>query len=125
LSRTHALCVVATEAVVRGCRPDFGGLAEVDVHGVIVTAPGTEYDFVSRYFAPRIGVDEDPVTGAAHCVLAPYWCRILGRLELIGYQASARGGLVAVHLRGDRVSLAGRAVTAKEVGLLPAPPRGL
>ena len=82
--------------------------------GAIVTAradEGAEYDFVSRFFAPRVGVNEDPVTGSAHCVLAPYWAAKLGRDELVGYQASRRGGTVRVRSAGDRVHLGGRAVT--------------
>lgn len=94
-------------------RPDFGALAQVDARGVIVTsrAATNGYDFVSRFFAPRAGVPEDPVTGSAHCELAPYWSSKLGRAELVGYQASARGGVVRVRLAGDRVILGGQAVT--------------
>lgn len=114
-SRFDYLLEVDGEDVVRGCKPDFGALARVDARGVIVTsraaASGGGYDFVSRFFAPRAGVDEDPVTGSAHCALAPYWTRKLGRPELIGYQASARGGTVRVRLQGDRVMLGGQAVT--------------
>jgi predicted PhzF superfamily epimerase YddE/YHI9 len=82
------------------------------VRGVIVTAraAGSEYDFVSRFFAPGAGVDEDPVTGSAHCALAPYWAAQLGREELVGRQASARGGIVRVRAKGKRVILAGQAV---------------
>jgi PhzF family phenazine biosynthesis protein len=83
------------------------------VRGVIVTArsDGPEFDFVSRFFAPGAGVDEDPVTGSAHCALAPYWAAKLGKTEMTGYQASERGGVVRVSLEGDRVKLAGHAVT--------------
>jgi predicted PhzF superfamily epimerase YddE/YHI9 len=85
----------------------------VDARGVIVTsrAAASGYDFVSRFFAPRAGVDEDPVTGSAHCALTPYWTPKLGRPDLVGYQASARGGTVRVRLQGDRVMLGGQAVT--------------
>jgi predicted PhzF superfamily epimerase YddE/YHI9 len=101
------------EAAVRDLAPDVGRLRGLGSRGVIVTAaPGTGgYDFVSRYFAPGAGIDEDPVTGSAHCALGPFWAGRLGRDELTGYQASARGGLVQVRPRGDRVHLGGRAVT--------------
>ncbi|MEM9996764.1 MAG: PhzF family phenazine biosynthesis protein [Bacteroidota bacterium] len=107
------------EAAVRALVPDFAGLktvAGVD-RGVIVTAradDGQPYDFVSRFFAPVVRVDEDPVTGSAHCTLAPYWSERLGQTSLVGYQASARGGLVTVDHRGDRVLLGGQAVTMVE-----------
>jgi predicted PhzF superfamily epimerase YddE/YHI9 len=83
------------------------------VRGVIVTSPSssTEFDFVSRFFAPGSGVDEDPVTGSAHCALTPYWANKLGKLEMTAFQASRRGGVVHVRLEGDRVRLGGRAVT--------------
>ena len=112
-SRFDYLLEVDGEEIVRGCKPDFGALARVDARGVIVTsrAAASSYDFVSRFFAPRAGVDEDPVTGSAHCALAPYWTAKLGRPDLVGYQASARGGTVRVRLRDDRVILGGQAVT--------------
>src|SRR5213078_3375363 len=112
-SRFDYLLEVDGEEIVRGCKPDFGALARVDARGVIVTsrAAAPSYDFVSRFFAPRAGVNEDPVTGSAHCALAPYWTTKLGRPELVGYQASARGGTVRVRLRDDRVILGGQAVT--------------
>lgn len=107
------LVEVASEAVVRGIVPNFSLLGEVPARGVIVTSradtPG--YDFISRFFAPQVGVNEDPVTGSAHCCLAPYWSRKLGRAELVGYQASPRGGVVRVRMNGDRVYLGGQAVT--------------
>lgn len=106
------LVEVANEAVVRGLKPDFRALAELPVRGVIVTATaGGDYDFVSRFFAPGAGVPEDPVTGSAHCTLAPYWAARLSRNRLRGWQASARGGEVRVELDGDRVQLAGDSVT--------------
>jgi len=91
----------------------LGRLAAVETRGVIVTAPSASpgYDFVSRFFAPQSGVPEDPVTGSAHCALAPYWCEKLGKTSLTGYQASARGGIVRVRIDGQRVRLAGQAVT--------------
>ena len=92
-------------------RPDIARLAELPVRGVIVTAAGGEFDFVSRFFAPRVGVPEDPVTGSAHCCLGPFWGERLGKSELRAYQASARGGEVRVRLAGERVLLGGEAVT--------------
>ena len=102
-----------SEQAVRAVRPDFTKLRETDARGVIVTAPSDDdrYDFVSRFFAPGAGIDEDPVTGSAHCVLAPYWAGKLGKKSMIGYQASERGGVVRVALRGDRVALEGQAIT--------------
>ncbi len=107
------LLLVDDEAAVRAVAPDFALLRTVDVRGVIVTAPASTrgYDFVSRFFAPKVGVDEDPVTGSAHCALGPFWAGRLGRTELSAYQASARGGALSVRVAGDRVFLGGRAVT--------------
>lgn len=109
------LIEVADEKTVRGLAPDLGALARLTRRGVLVTAaaedPAAGYDFVSRFFAPAVGVAEDPVTGSAHTSLTPFWTARLGRDELVGYQASARGGLVRVALRGDRTLLGGYAVT--------------
>lgn len=106
------LLEVANEAVVRGLKPDLRILAEMPIRGVIVTARSNDgYDFVSRFFAPAAGIAEDPVTGSAHCSLAPYWADRLGRLSLTGWQASSRGGEVHMEVRGNRVQLGGRAVT--------------
>ena len=107
------LVEVESEEIVRGLQPDFSLLLTVEARGVIVTSrSGTQgYDFVSRFFAPRVGVNEDPVTGSAHCCLAPYWCSKFGKDQLIGYQASARGGVVRVRVGTDRVYLGGQAVT--------------
>jgi PhzF family phenazine biosynthesis protein len=102
------------EAAVRRLTPDHTRLATLPVRGVIVTAVadrGAPHDFISRFFAPGSGITEDPVTGSAHCALAPYWGAKLGRSEMTGYQASPRGGTVRVQLRGDRVLLGGQAVT--------------
>ncbi|HVS63080.1 MAG TPA: PhzF family phenazine biosynthesis protein [Thermoanaerobaculia bacterium] len=101
---------------VRAVEPDFALLGSLEARGVIVTARADEdgHDVVSRFFAPAVGVPEDPVTGSAHCTLGPYWARRLGRERLRAYQASARGGVVEVTVRGDRVGLAGRAVTVWE-----------
>lgn len=111
--RIGCLAVLADAGQVRELAPDWDGLAGLDADGVIATAAGDppEYDFVSRFFAPRLGIPEDPVTGAAHCALAPYWCERLGRTRLTGFQASRRGGVVGVELAGDRVRLSGQAVT--------------
>jgi PhzF family phenazine biosynthesis protein len=107
------MVVLGREDEVTGLRPDTVALAEADTRGVIVTAPAArpDADFVSRFFAPAVGIAEDPVTGSAHCTLAPYWAQRLGRTDLTGYQASARGGKVRVRVEGDRVLLAGRAIT--------------
>jgi PhzF family phenazine biosynthesis protein len=105
---------VATEAEVRALEPDYGILDQVPYRGVIVTAravAGSPNDFVSRFFAPCCGIPEDPVTGSAHCALGPYWQGKLGKDDLVGYQASPRGGTVRVGCRGERVRLAGSAVT--------------
>ncbi len=105
--------VLEEARLVRALEPDFATLARAGVRGVIVTSRSDDprYDFISRFFAPGVGVDEDPVTGSAHCALAPYWCGVLGATELAGYQASARGGVVRVGLAGDRVILRGKAAT--------------
>ncbi len=105
------LVLTDSETVVRALHPDFSRLRRVEARGIMVTAPSSEYDFVSRFFAPAVGVDEDPVTGSAHCCLCPFWAERLGKRAMVGYQASARGGVVAVELAGDRVTLAGPAVT--------------
>jgi PhzF family phenazine biosynthesis protein len=107
------LCEVADEATLRGLRPDMARLAGVKTRGITVTSrpAGAGYDFVSRFFAPAAGVPEDPVTGSAHCALAPFWAARLGRNEMVGRQASRRGGEVRVRVAGDRVLLGGRAVT--------------
>lgn len=105
------LAVFETEGAVRALVPDFRKVAALDCLGVIATAPGNGgIDFVSRYFAPHAGIDEDPVTGSAHCTLVPYWSRRLGKTKLEAHQVSARGGRLSCEDRGARVSLAGRAV---------------
>ncbi|MCB9878089.1 MAG: PhzF family phenazine biosynthesis isomerase [Planctomycetes bacterium] len=112
------LVELASEAAVRGLTPDLAKLAKVDARGVIVTARSKKHDFVSRFFGPRVGVPEDPVTGSAHCALAPYWAGKLGKTDLKGYQASARGGEVECQLAGDRVLLRGSAVTVMRATIL-------
>jgi predicted PhzF superfamily epimerase YddE/YHI9 len=110
LQSRDLLAVFASEHEVRSIDPDLDALATLDCTGVIVTAPGEDVDFVSRFFAPRVGVPEDPVTGSAHCTLAPYWSQRLGRTQLAARQVSARGGELACRLAGDRVHVAGHAV---------------
>ncbi len=111
---------VESEAVLRGLKPNHSLLSELGVRGVIVTARSEtrDFDFVSRFFAPGSGINEDPVTGSAHCCLAPYWAKRLGKTEFLAYQASARGGVVRVRLNGDRVILGGQAVTVLRGELL-------
>jgi PhzF family phenazine biosynthesis protein len=119
--RFDLLVEVEDAEAVRSLAPDFGSLAGYDARGVIVTAPGDGLhgaDFVSRCFYPAAGIDEDPVTGSAHCTLASFWCTRLGRPSLVGWQASPRGGRVGVELSGDRVLLTGRAVTVLRGELL-------
>jgi PhzF family phenazine biosynthesis protein len=107
------LVEVDSEDVVRNLDPDYARLRKLSARGIIVTSRSASdrYDFVSRFFAPGAGIDEDPVTGSAHCTLAPFWAAKLLKKEFVAYQASARGGIVRVRLEGDRVKLGGRAVT--------------
>jgi PhzF family phenazine biosynthesis protein len=104
------LLVFASEAEVRAIRPRMDRVAAIAAHGVIASAPGDDVDFVSRFFAPNMGVPEDPVTGSAHCTLTPYWAQRLGRTRLTARQVSTRGGELWVEHRGDRVMLAGHVV---------------
>jgi PhzF family phenazine biosynthesis protein len=112
-SEEDLLVEAADEDTVRSLRPDLATLKSMPVRGVIVTSRSSDprFDFVSRFFAPAVGVDEDPVTGSSHCVLTPFWAQRLGKASLAAYQASARGGRLDVRLDGDRVRIAGRAVT--------------
>ncbi|VBB06649.1 phenazine biosynthesis phzf protein [Lucifera butyrica] len=113
------LVEVAEEEQVRTLRPDFGVLATVPVRGVIVTAAAnTGSDFVSRFFAPVVGINEDPVTGSAHCALAPYWAGKLQKTELTAFQASSRGGELRLAVKGTRVHILGQAVTVFQGTLL-------
>ncbi|MGP1385499.1 MAG: PhzF family phenazine biosynthesis protein [Thainema sp.] len=122
----YLLVEVRSETEVKALRPDFGLLKTLPVHGVIVTSQaeaGKDYDFVSRFFAPAYGINEDPVTGSAHCCLAPYWQAKLGKNEMLGYQVSSRGGLVKVRCDAgskdrDRVCLSGQAVTVMKADLM-------
>ena len=112
-SKFDYLLELDSEDAVLRVQPDFGALGRVEARGVIVTSRATSprYDFVSRFFAPRVGVPEDPVTGSAHCTLTPFWSTRLKKDEMTAYQASSRGGVVRVWLAGDRVLLGGQAVT--------------
>jgi PhzF family phenazine biosynthesis protein len=119
-TRFDYLVELASEEAVRTLAPDLAELAALDARGVIVTSRGASaaYDFVSRFFAPGIGVPEDPVTGSAHCALAPFWAARLGKTAMTGFQASARGGVVRVRWAGERVVLGGQAVTVLRGELL-------
>ncbi len=110
------LLEIESETALRKLAPNFRELAAVQCRGVIVTAASDDpqFDFVSRFFAPAAGIDEDPVTGSAHCCLADHWSKRLGKTTLVGYQASARGGGVQVEVRGDRVLLGGEGVIVAE-----------
>ncbi len=113
------LLELGSEAEVREARPDFDQLRRIARGELIVTARGAgEFDFVSRFFAVHAGIDEDPVTGAAHCVLVPFWSARLDKEDLVGFQASARGGVVRGRVRGERVELRGSAVTVFRGALL-------
>jgi PhzF family phenazine biosynthesis protein len=119
-NRFDLLVLVSSEAEVRSLDPDFNLLRKLDARGVIVTsrADSEGYDFVSRFFAPAVGVAEDPVTGSAHCCLGPFWASRLGKSDMIAYQASLRGGEVKVSSRGERVILGGQAITTLQCNLL-------
>jgi predicted PhzF superfamily epimerase YddE/YHI9 len=104
------MVVFDSEEIVRDLRPNIAELEQLDCTGIIVTAPGSDVDFVSRFFAPMAGIPEDPVTGSAHCTLMPYWAAALGANDLSARQISERGGELACRLVDDRVHIAGRAV---------------
>jgi PhzF family phenazine biosynthesis protein len=112
-NRMDWLVEAETEQAMRALRPDLAAIARIPARGVMVTARSSDpaFDFVSRFFGPAAGVPEDPVTGSAHCALAPYWGAKLGKQRLVGHQVSARGGVVRVESAGPRVRLAGQAVT--------------
>lgn len=112
-NRMDHLVLVQSEQILRNIKPDMPRLASVTERGTIVTAraDSADYDFVSRFFAPAAGVDEDPVTGSAHCCLAPFWQERLNKSRFTAYQASPRGGVLRIELRSDRVLIAGQAVT--------------
>ena len=113
ISEYNYLVEVSSESMVRQCRPDFNVMGQLSPDRVIITSrsDSDRYDFVSRFFAPGMGIDEDPVTGAAHCQLAPYWAAKMKKKQFLAYQASQRGGEVHLWLEGDRVILGGKAVT--------------
>lgn len=112
------LAELASEDQVRNLSPDFGKLRMLDCRALCVTARGNDCDFVSRFFAPKVGVDEDPVTGSAHCALVPYWSAKLGRTTLHALQVSPRGGELWCELRGDRVLMSGHGVQYAEGRIL-------
>jgi PhzF family phenazine biosynthesis protein len=119
-NRMDYMVELHTESAVRNLKPNFSLLAEVTCRGVIVTsrAENDDCDFVSRFFGPASGIDEDPVTGSAHCCLAPYWQEKLGKNHLVARQVSKRGGLLRVSVRHDRTLIAGKAVTVLRCELL-------
>lgn len=121
-SKFDNFLVVESEKILRALKPDFQTLRSIPgIRGVIVTSTSQDprYDFVSRFFAPGAGIDEDPVTGSAHCCLAPFWSERLGKSAMTGFQASRRGGIVHVRVEGDRVVLGGKAVTVLRGELQP------
>ena len=105
------MSVLENEAVVRAVNPDFGYIKNMDGMGLIITAPGDQSDCASRYFAPHAGIDEDPVTGSAHCTIVPYWSGVLGKAQIHARQVSARSGDLYCLLEGDRLVLTGKART--------------
>lgn len=113
-STEDVLVVLDSEKAVREVQPDFGALDRVECRGTIITARGDRSDFVSRFFAPRVGVPEDPVTGSAHCVLIPYWSRVLRKKDLHAFQISKRGGELFCTDAGERVKIAGKATLYME-----------
>ncbi len=122
-SRFDYLVAIESEEALRALSPDFPALLALGVRGVMVTAQGSEpFDFVSRFFAPGVGIDEDPVTGSAHCALTPYWARLLEKKAMRAFQASPRGGSLEVELAEDRVRLRGQAVTVFRGTLLAEDP---
>jgi PhzF family phenazine biosynthesis protein len=118
------IVLLADEAAVRACDPNFDALHAVETRGVIITAPATQdkVDFVSRFFAPRFGINEDPVTGSAHCCLTPFWASRLDKDIMTAHQLSARGGELEVELAGDRVKLRGTCVTILRGNLTESAP---
>jgi len=121
INRRDYLIEVESEDIVRNLQPDLNALQQLNRFGAVVTAkanPGSDYDYIARCFFPNFGIDEDPVTGSSHAMLAPYWAEKLGRKELVGYQASRRGGYLHCRVAGDRVFLKGKAVTTIKGTLL-------
>ncbi|RSK49137.1 PhzF family phenazine biosynthesis protein [Bacillus canaveralius] len=109
---------IESENVIKNLSPNFSLLGTIQTRGIIVTSKSNEFDFISRCFFPAAGVNEDPVTGSAHCGLAPYWSRKLNKTEMYAYQASARGGVLKINLQNDRVVMAGQAATVMKSELL-------
>ncbi len=122
-NRLDYIAVYESEETVRSAVPELARVRKLDSRGLIITSVSSSrrYDFVSRFFAPGAGIDEDPVTGSAHCCLCPFWSRRLGKKELTGYQASQRGGIVHAELLGKRVLLSGKAAVAGSFEVSPAP----
>jgi predicted PhzF superfamily epimerase YddE/YHI9 len=118
LAADDYLAVFDDEATIRAITPNQALLSQLDLRGVIVTAPGSDVDFVSRFFAPKFGIPEDPVTGSAHCALAPYWARKLGKSLLSAKQLSRRGGDLICEVKTNRVALSGYAVTFMEAEIV-------
>lgn len=109
--KENYLIILDSEREVTSMRPDFIKLKAISGHGFIITARGTDTDFISRYFVPSVGIDEDPVTGSAHCALTVYWAKVLGKMEMTARQVSKRGGYLECSLNNDRVEIGGKAVT--------------
>ena len=114
LAAEDYMAVFNSEDEIRALKPDLARLCQLDLEGVIVTAPGTDVDFVSRFFGPKIGIPEDPATGSAHCELAPYWAKRLGKDVLVARQVSRRGGDFLCEMKGNRVQITGSAVAIME-----------
>ena len=123
-SKFDLVAIVESEQTVRSLRPDFNQMKKIQSRGIIATAKSNDdqLDFVSRFFAPQHQIDEDPVTGSAHCCLTPYWAKQLGKTKLNAHQASQRGGTLHCEMIGDRVHLSGNALTVMQGQLLTAPP---
>ncbi|WP_209974647.1 PhzF family phenazine biosynthesis protein [Paenibacillus eucommiae] len=117
-NRLDYLIEIESEDVLKNLKPNFSLLEKVQTRGIIVTSKSVEFDFISRCFFPALGVNEDPVTGSAHCCLAPYWSNKLKKNELYAYQASARGGILKITIKNDRIMMAGQAVTVIKSELL-------
>ena len=116
-NRFDYIALYRSEEIIRGVKPDLSRIKNLKSRGLLITSSSfsRRYDFVSRFFAPNAGIDEDPVTGFAHCCLCPFWSRRLGKTELTGYQASDRGGVVHTRLVGNRVFLLGKAVISESI----------
>ncbi|WP_409300034.1 PhzF family phenazine biosynthesis protein [Peribacillus sp. SCS-155] len=110
-NRFDYLIEVESEDIIRNLKPNFSLLKKIQTRGILVTSKSNEFDFISRGFFPAVGINEDPVTGSAHCALAPYWSEKLKKHELYAFQASARGGILKIQMDGDRVNMSGQAVT--------------